>query len=192
VTGRRTTCVVFVEGVSDEAALEALAERRRVDLVAAGVTIVRIGGAHALGRFLTELGPLRDTLRLAGLCDAGEESVFRRALERAGLGDGLTRAGMERIGFFTCVGDLEDELIRSLGTGGVEAVLERERDLASFRMFQQQPAQRGRDVHAQLRRFLGTRSGRKAHYARVLVEALDLDRVPRPLDGVLAHAVAAS
>jgi len=192
MTGKWTTCVVLVEGVSDEAALEALAERRRVDLDGAGVAIVRIGGAHALGRFLSELGPRRDTLRLAGLCDAGEESVFRRALEGAGLGAGLTRAGMERIGFFTCVGDLEDELIRSLGTGGVEAVLERERDLASFRMFQQQPAQRGRDPHAQLRRFLGTRSGRKAHYARVLVEALDLDRVPRPLDGVLTHAVATS
>jgi hypothetical protein len=38
-----------------------------------------------------------------------------------------------------------------------------------------------------LRRFLGTRSGRKSHYARALVEALDLDHMPRPLDLVLAH-----
>jgi hypothetical protein len=34
---------------------------------------------------------------------------------------------------------------------------------------------------------MGTRSGRKAHYARRLVVALDLDRVPRPLDAVLSH-----
>jgi hypothetical protein len=32
---------------------------------------------------------------------------------------------------------------------------------------------------------MGTRSGRKILYARLLVEALDLERVPRPLDGVL-------
>jgi hypothetical protein len=55
---------------------------------------------------------------------------------------------------------------------------------------QRQPAQRGRTVEAQLRRFMGTHSGRKLKYARLLVEALDLDAVPRPLDGVLAHAVA--
>jgi hypothetical protein len=34
---------------------------------------------------------------------------------------------------------------------------------------------------------MGTRSGRKIRYGRLLVEALDLDHVPRPLDGVLAH-----
>jgi hypothetical protein len=28
---------------------------------------------------------------------------------------------------------------------------------------------------------------RKIRYATLLVDALDLDRVPRPLDGVLAH-----
>jgi hypothetical protein len=34
---------------------------------------------------------------------------------------------------------------------------------------------------------MGTRSGRKVRYGRLLVEALDLNRVPRPLDGVLDH-----
>jgi hypothetical protein len=33
---------------------------------------------------------------------------------------------------------------------------------------------------------MGTRSGRKAQYAPLLVGALDLARVPRPLDGLLA------
>ena len=34
---------------------------------------------------------------------------------------------------------------------------------------------------------MGTRSGRKIHYARLLVDALDLSEVPRPLDRVLGH-----
>jgi hypothetical protein len=59
--------------------------------------------------------------------------------------------------------------------------------LRSFRTFQKQPAQRERGVDRQLRRFMGTHSGRKAQYARSLVERLDLDRVPRPLDRLLAH-----
>jgi hypothetical protein len=32
----------------------------------------------------------------------------------------------------------------------------------------------------------------RQRYATVLVEALDLERVPRPLDGVLAHVAAPS
>jgi hypothetical protein len=35
---------------------------------------------------------------------------------------------------------------------------------------------------------MGTRSGRKVRYGRLLVEALDLAAVPRPLERVLAHA----
>jgi hypothetical protein len=175
---------VLVEGVSDEAALEALAARRARDLGAEGIRIVRIGGAHSIGRFLDRFGA---EVALAGLCDAGEEAVFRRALERAGLGADLTRSELEQLGFYVCEADLEDELIRSLGTAGVEAVLATQGELDGFRLFQQQPAQRGRASDAQLRRFLGTRSGRKQLYARLLVDALDLSRVPRPLDGVLAH-----
>jgi hypothetical protein len=34
---------------------------------------------------------------------------------------------------------------------------------------------------------MGTRAGRKFQYAPLLVDALDLTRVPRPLDRVLAH-----
>jgi hypothetical protein len=42
-------------------------------------------------------------------------------------------------------------------------------------------------THDQLRRFMGSGSGRKIRYSGRLVEALDLDRVPRPLDMLLAH-----
>jgi len=93
-----------------------------------------------------------------------------------------------KAGVFACDADLEDELIRALGTAAVEAVLEAEGELASFRRFQEQPAQRGRDLHAQLHRFLGTRAGRKIRYGALLVDALDLDRVPCALELVLAHA----
>ncbi len=54
-------------------------------------------------------------------------------------------------------------------------------------MFQKQPAWRGRAAAEQLRRFLGTHSGRKIQTAALLVDALDLARVPQPLDGVLVH-----
>ena len=53
--------------------------------------------------------------------------------------------------------------------------------------FQRQPFQRERPPEAQLRRFMGTRSGRKAKYAQALVGALDLARIPRPLELLLAR-----
>jgi hypothetical protein len=95
---------------------------------------------------------------------------------------------MEALGFYVCVADLEDELIRCLGAAGVERVVEAQGELGSFRTFQQQPAWQGRSSQAQLRRFIGTHSGRKVRYARLLVDALDLTGVPRPLDRVLAHS----
>ncbi|HEU4451004.1 MAG TPA: TOPRIM nucleotidyl transferase/hydrolase domain-containing protein [Gaiellaceae bacterium] len=183
----RTSAVVLVEGVSDRLALEALARRRGRDLAAEGVAVVPIGGAQAIGGFLDLLGRSGADVGLAGLCDAGEEGAFRRALERAGLGSDLTRAGMERLGFYVCVADLEDELIRSLGAASVERIVDAQGELGSFRLLQKQPAQRGRTIEEQLRRFLGTRGGRKIQYAPLLVDALDLARVPRPLDGVLAR-----
>jgi hypothetical protein len=179
--------VVLVEGISDQVALGALAARRGRDLEGEGVSVVPIGGAHAIGRFLARFGPQWSNARLAGLCDAGEEDVFRRGLERADLGSNLTRQDMERLGFHVCVEDLEDELIRALGAAGVEAVLDSQGDLGSFRTFQLQPAWRGHSVDRQLRRFMGSADQRKLRYARLLVEAVDLTRVPRPLDGVLAH-----
>jgi hypothetical protein len=94
---------------------------------------------------------------------------------------------MEALGFFVCVADLEDELIRSLGTARVEQLIDANGEIRQLRTFQKQPAQQGRTTAAQLRRFMGTRSGRKIQYASLLVDALDLTQVPRPLDGVLAH-----
>ena len=93
---------------------------------------------------------------------------------------------MERLGFYVCDADLEDELIRSLGAAAVERVVDAQGDLRSFRTLQKQAAWHGRATEEQLRRFMGSGGRRKIRYARLLVEALDLDQVPRPLDGVLA------
>lgn len=179
--------VVLVEGISDQVALETLAERRGRNLDGEGISIVPMGGAQSIGRFLHRFGPHGLDLRLAGLCDAAEEGEFQRGLERAGLGSGLTRAGMERLGFYVCVADLEDELIRALGAPEVERVVEAHGDLGSFHTLQKQPAWDGRTPEEQLRRFMGSGGSRKIRYARLLVEVLELDRVPRPLDLVLAH-----
>ena len=51
------------------------------------------------------------------------------------------------------------------------------------------PAQRGRSRQEHLHRFMGVRSGRKLHYARLMAGALDLDRVPTALNNVLDHVV---
>jgi hypothetical protein len=183
------TTVMLVEGFSDQIAVETLARRYARDLAAEGIAVVPIGGAHAALHFLRRFGPRGANVRLSGLCDAGEESIFRRALERAGFGADPTRIEMEQLGFFVCQDDLEDELIRALGPDRVEAVLEAEGDLDAFRTFQRQPAWRGRPVERQLRRFMGSAGRRKLRYARLLVEALDLAAVPRPLAGALRHAL---
>jgi hypothetical protein len=157
--------IVLVEGLSDQIAVETLAVRRGRDLEAEGMVVVPIGGAHAVGRFA---GRFSDR-QLVGLCDAGEEDVFRRFVERVHV----------------CVRDLEDELMRALGTRAVRAVIEAQGDLPSFHTFQKQPAWRGRPLEAQLRRYLGSSDRRHLRYPRLLVEALDLERVPEPLDAVL-------
>lgn len=178
---------MLVEGISDQCAVEALAERRGRDLAAEGVAVVPIGGAQAIGKFLLRYGPQGLDVRLAGLCDAAEERDFRRGLERAGLGSDLSRVQMERLGFYVCDADLEEELIRALGAAAVERVVEAHGDLGPFRTLQKQAAWQGRPAEEQLRRFMGSGGRRKILYARYLVEALEPSEVPRPLDRVLAH-----
>jgi hypothetical protein len=176
--------VILVEGVSDQLAVEALAERRGRNLAAEGVSIVPMGGAQAIGRFVDRFGPRGLDVRLAGLCDAAEERFFQRALERGGLGSDLSRGEMEALGFYVCVADLEDELIRALGAPAMEEVIDAHGELGSFRTLQKQPAWRRRAAEAQLHRWLGSQSRKTS--IRSLVRALAPDRVPRPLDELLA------
>ena len=175
--------MVLVEGVSDQLAIEALARRLGRDLVAEGVSIVPIGGSKNIGHFLDLFGPRGADVALAGLCDAAEVGDVRSALERAGIGSNLGTADMEQLGFFICDADLEDELTRSLGPGAVERVIEAEGETSSFRTFQKQPEKRNLTLEQQLRAFMWNR---KIRYATLLVEALDLTRVPRPLERLLA------
>ena len=80
--------VILVEGVSDQRALEALARRRGRELESEGVSVVPIGGAHAIGHYLERFGPSGLDLRLAGLCDAGEETRVRARSRAGGTRDG--------------------------------------------------------------------------------------------------------
>ncbi|MET1051208.1 MAG: TOPRIM nucleotidyl transferase/hydrolase domain-containing protein [Mycetocola sp.] len=177
--------VVLVEGDSDLVAIETLARTRGRSLADERIAIVPLGGAMNIRTFVTLLGPHGLGLGLAGLCDIGEERFFARALADAGLLDAPGRSAMEDLGFFVCDADLEDELIRTLGTDDVELTMAAEGDLRAFRVFQNQPAQRARAVDAQQRRFLGSIGGRKSRYARALVEALGDAPAPRPLERLL-------
>jgi hypothetical protein len=178
--------VVLVEGISDQIALETAAVCRGRDLEGERVVVVPIGGAHAIGRVLTRFGPPPTRARLAGLCDLHEAERFRRGLVAAGLGAPRTQADLADLGFYVCVDDLEDELIRAVGSEGVEALFASQGDLGSFRSLQSQPAWRGRPPEVQMRRFLGSGSRRKLRYARLLVEAAaGRDALPRPLDALL-------
>jgi hypothetical protein len=178
--------VVLVEGVSDQIAVETFAGRLGRDLAADGVVVVPVGGAHAVARYLRRFGPQGTGARLAGLCDAGEAHIVARALASAGLGTPASHDDLARLGFFVCVEDLEDELIRTAGPARVREVLAAHGDLGAFRTIQQQPAWRGKDEAAQLRRFLGAGAQRKLRYACLLVEAIELDRMPQPLAALLA------
>ena len=156
--------VVLVEGRSDRAALETLAERLGVEL--ADTAIVPMGGATSIQRFVAVVSGVR----IIGLCDIAEVRYFERA-------------GLDRI--VTCDPDLEVELIRALGFDAMEEVLQSEGHLALFRVFQNQSYQRQRELEVQLHRFLGTTAGRKERYGRALASAVPLDRVPAPLRAVL-------
>ena len=166
--------VVLVEGISDRVAVETLARRRGRDLAAEGVDVVATGGYGNLPRFLDRYGGRA----IVGLYDAGEERHVLRAL------GAVDREELEALGFFACERDLEDELTRAVGPAAMERVLAEQGELSSFRTYQKQPAHRGRTLEAQLHGFMWNR---KERYAAVLVEALDLARVPRPLERVLAR-----
>ncbi|KOX44933.1 TOPRIM nucleotidyl transferase/hydrolase domain-containing protein [Streptomyces sp. WAC8370] len=168
---------VLLEGPSDVAAVDAMAARHGRDLAAEGVCVLPMGGAMNVGRFAGLLGPSGLDLRLVGLCDEREQDFYVRALERA-------EASPQ--GLFVCAADLEDELIRALGVGAVTRLVEAEGESRRLQTFLRQPAQQGRAAQQQLRRFLGTKAGRKIHYGRVLVESLEPSRTPAPLAGLFA------
>jgi hypothetical protein len=188
VTGHVTTphAVVLVEGDSDRVGLETLAARGGRDLAAEGVEVVPMGGITNTRAFALRYGPRGLGVPLAGLYDAPDEAKVRRGLAAAGLDAAVEPDGLTALGFHPCTEDLEDELIRALGVAAVEAVIEAAGEARSLELLAGMPAQRDWTREAVLRRFLGVRSGRKARYAALLVDALEPDRVPEPLTAVLA------
>lgn len=178
---------MLVEGDSDRVALRTLAERCGRDLAAEGVDVVAMGGITNTRAFASRYGPRGLGVPLAGLYDAPEEAQLRHGLAAAGLGAALEPDGLTGQGFYKCTADLEDELIRALGVESVEAVIDAAGEARSLRLLSGMPAQRGWRREAVLRRFLGARSGRKARYAQLLVDALEPDRAPEPLAAVLAR-----
>jgi hypothetical protein len=179
--------VVLVEGVTDQIALERVASRTGRDLVDSGVVVAPMGGAHAIDTFLRAIDRVagRDVV-VGGLCDRREAPVFRAALERAGRGPVVDDSDLARLGFFVCDADLEGELIRALGVDRVVELMEAHGDLASFRTLQQQSAWVGQPIEDQLHRFLRSRARRMHRYAREMVDAIDMDRLPTPLVAALA------
>ncbi|BEP15316.1 hypothetical protein acdb102_36270 [Acidothermaceae bacterium B102] len=177
--------VILVEGWSDQAAVRATAQRRSRDLTAEGVAVLAMGGATNIGHFLSLFGPPGLGVTVAGLCDEPEVADFCRGLDRAGLGSVDSADDLARRGFFVCVRDLEDELIRALGYERVFDVIAGAREAIAYRTFSRQPARQGFSTDVQLRRFMGAGSGRKIRYGRLLVEALELDAIPGPFDQVL-------
>lgn len=163
---------VLVEGDSDRLAIEALARRYDVDLDGHRVEVITMGGATNVRAFVKRLGPIGEGRRVLGLCDRQETGWFRRVLDPADI--------------FVCDADLEDELIRALGIDAMLAFIDAQGEGDSFRTMQRQPAQRDRSVADQLHRFIGAKSGRKSRYAPRLVDAMQLERTPKPLAALVA------
>ena len=169
-TRGRPSCSLKASAIRSQS--ETLAARAGRDLEAEGVSIVPMGGATNIREFVDRFGPQGSISELAGLCDEREQHLFRAALEHV----------------FVCVADLEDELIRALGTA-------RRRSTSSTR---KASSRRSGSCRSNPTNEAGTSTsscgdswapvpGRKLHYARVLVEALDLGSVPRPLEDLLAY-----
>ena len=163
------TPIVLVEGQSDVAALTTLAAGRGLT---GRMRVVAMGGVTNVRRHVAQLSATEPDALVLGLCDLPE----RRFMERA-------RPALAEV--FVCDRDLEDELIRALGPEPVLDVLDRLQELGRFRTFQGQPEWRQRSVPEQLRRFAGTRSGRKTVLAAALASALTPSTTPAPLRGLL-------
>ena len=118
---------VLVEGPSDAIAVGCVAARARHP---AGVEVVAIGGAQAARREVAKRG----VTGVLALCDAAEARWFLAALPA------------DRV--FVCHADLEDELIRAVGAGGVIELLEEHGDLRAFRTFHHLTAWSGRALEA--------------------------------------------
>lgn len=170
--------MVLVEGRSDVAAVRRLAARRGIT----GLDLVDMGGITNVRRELQRSlpGPV------LGLCDADQVGYVQRGLAHF-LGIEVTEQDLATHGWFVCHDDLEEELIRAVGTERCLEVVTAMGDAGSLASFRSQPEWRGRPLADQLHRFAGTRSGRKQALAAALADDVPLERVPAPLTGLIAR-----
>lgn len=180
--------VVLVEGRSDAAVVEHLAATRGIDTADGAVRVIAMGGITNVRTHLLRAAR-EPAVRVLGLCDAPEERFVVRALQDCGR-PVATRDEMAAEGFFVCVRDLEDELLRALGPEAVESALSEIGQLGGFRTFQRQPEWRDRELHDQLHRFAGSGSGRKLLLAERLARQLTPVTTPRPLAHLVDHMAA--
>lgn len=182
-TTPRPRTVVLFEGESDLLAFGAVARRLDTVLEPESIALVDMGGITNLRRRLAELRSEAHPARVLGLYDGAERHYVIRVLVDAGM---LTADGEpEPLGFFACERDLEQEVIAAAGSELVLETLAARGELTRFQMFQTQPAQRARTIEAQLHRFAGTAAGRKAKFAADIIDALPVERMPRPMVALL-------
>jgi hypothetical protein len=182
---------VLVEGESDAAAVRALANLVGCDLDQHRLQVSSAAGVTNFPRVLADFVSAHPGAGFCGMYDVAEERHVRRAFANAAIPIAAGES-LEPSGFFACISDLEDELIRALGAEAVERVIDAQSELHSFRRFQAMPQHRRAPVPDQLRRFLGTRATRKIRSAQRLVEALDPVRLPRPLAQLAARLLEAA
>jgi hypothetical protein len=181
--------VVLVEGRSDAVVVETLAAARGLDTTDGVARVVAMGGVTNIRSHLMRQADQPD-VHVLGLCDAPEERYLVRALHETGR-PVTSRAEMAALGFFVCVQDLEDELLRALGPEAVEDALSELGHLGRFRTFQRQPEWRDRDLPDQLHRFAGSGSGRKLALAARLARELTPTTTPPPLAALVDQMVSA-
>lgn len=174
----RPRAVVLLEGVSDVAALRALSTARGTDL--ALVQFVDLGGVTNIRRALVDARREQPDGEILGLCDAGEVRFVMRALRAVGY-PVRDVSDLGSYGFFVCQHDLEEELIRALGTARTVHVIDGLGLSGKLAALQQQPAWAGRPLADQLHRFCGVASGRKELLAGELARALAPGEEPEPL-----------
>ena len=176
---------VFVEGESDRIAVATLAARLGLDL--SGTEVMSTGGSSAFKKFMSDAVRMAGgDIPLYGLCDEAETADAIEAITASGLGTPVDDGDLAAHGFYVCRRDLEDELIRAVGPDSVVTVIRDEGDWPSLDRLRRQPAWRDEPLLEQLRRFMSSQSGRKARYARLLIESMDLTHAPTPLLGLVS------
>jgi len=127
--------LVLAESDRDGAAVRALAGLIGCDLGLHHIQIWSAAGVTNFPRVLADFVHTHPMADFCGMYDVADERHVRRAFARAAIPI-AAHESLESFSFFACVADLEDELIRALGTKAVEHVLEAQAELNTFQRFQ--------------------------------------------------------